>query len=1665
MADTGWIKQALGLDIIFEGNLTGRGAYFTPRPEPGSGSRSLEQELAFPLVGRTRPFGLSAFFTLARNIFPRYMSSYSNSTSTGASVAPNLIVTEKRSSLLSEFQTLSSLTSNDALNNFIVDVLEGQMITLVLVAAFVLVLLIREWVVQQQPILNMIADNGAQNPAPRRAGRRAADGENDRRRYLDSDDDEDEDNRYNITQNEFFHGLPWPVSIRTSSDGGLSPEPQGTSSNSSPDGHDRGIVSQEVDIPAADLKRADEWIRNLTEMTPKSGIENNLVGPDNTLPQMQKLFGNISPVDELRVICLALEKHTLQAVTQVDPYLLEENRLNIQHVARVIDWLPQPTEPQLRHYTKHLYILYSWTKAWLDFFDDKKSTGFDGASDSPPIFEGLIPDDRFRDFENASYSRPTMPERSGASRATEIQRALQDSEQEVVPSSNTPFGSPKSDDGSDGVDSDGSWHKVQNLTGEEMSPKRLTENQSTEKYSLLHDPSNPQECESSVEQVNEEVKDEIFRQTMDRVKIDLNPKNESASDQEEDNRSAQATEGSSEASLHSLIAQSSPYGDLVRRYNRKTSMAMEEDEWPNFDEPTENETDHNGSVIPLPSKDSGDGEPSTAARHIHSEVAQGREDSLIHLPTETSSESQSSTDMGHMHLELVHGQEGSLVHLSNETSSDDQSSTDAHHVHPELVQVHEETLGRRIVNLIIDWIWGDIAPGDQDQNLAPNDEHVVEDIEREEPFVPVGGLFENPNLAAPAEPQQPQQDPEVAAAAAQAGLNPNDPEGIEDAEDLEGIMELVGMQGPMTGLLTNAMFASVVISGTIACAIWIPFLLGKAALVLLAHPIDIFKFPAQCLSIWTNFALDAIILWIAKFLRWVVLKPLTMSKIDQMSNISFGQFDQAVDRIAQNSWSRIVDTCVQLLEGNSVGRADLIIHSLASLRLLQSHFWLIVQVLGACASEMESFLSSFTWNAENLIRVFRTVSVRGFVTIAYWSVFTYKSMVSLFASLWSNGFQLSLQNSSDSTTSKVENLAWSATDRSIAILIGYVVLASIGTTYYMYGAPVAESRQAKKIESAILDIMHQAGGILKVVLIISIEMLIFPLYCGLLLDLAMLPLFAQATFRSRIAFTLTSPWTSCFIHWFIGTCYMFHFALFVSMCRKILRSGVLYFIRDPDDPTFHPVRDVLERNVTSQLRKIGSSALIYGGLVIVCLGSVVWMLACGISGVLPVRWTNSSGILGFPIDLLLYTSLKPVAMRFFTPSNGLHLVYEWWFRKCARALSLSDFLFQEIHEDERRGRRLYIRNYRIKWTEEQEMGSYFHVPASDQVRIPRGRTAFSEVPAQEHGTEDTNSDEPHEPRNNSDFTKVLIPNFFKIRIALFVFCLWILTAGTGFSLTILPLLFGRLIFGIILPGDLWANDIYAFSLGMAVLRSLFYLIPILRAHLTGTTVTNPSVPLAQLTRALYRAQTYVADIALRALRALYIYTTFAIVIPSLIGILIELYLVAPLHGYLSSGRQIHVVLFLQDWTLGVQYVRLSLRLLRAYRTSRPARAFAAVFERGYTDPNARLATRCFFLPVAVVFAVAALLPAGVGWVTATALVPRRHPDARAQVQRFVYPGMLAVAVAVWAVHVLVRETRRWRLRIRDEVYLIGERLHNYGEKSPPALKGDGPANRRIVAGN
>lgn len=477
---------------------------------------------------------------------------------------------------------------------------------------------------------------------------------------------------------------------------------------------------------------------------------------------------------------------------------------------------------------------------------------------------------------------------------------------------------------------------------------------------------------------------------------------------------------------------------------------------------------------------------------------------------------------------------------------------------------------------------------------------------------------------------------------------------------------------------------------------------------------------------------------------------------------------------------------------------------------------------------------------------------------------------------------------------------------------------------------------------------------------------------------------------------------------------MFHFALFVSMCRKIMRTGVLCvlhpflfggralmaaadFIRDPDDPTFHPVKDVLDRPVVMQLRKIGFSALIYGVLVLVCLGGVVWSLWGVTENVLPIHWSSNEPVLEFPVDLLFYNFFMPIAVKFFKPSDGLQNMYHWWFKKCARALRLTSFMFghrmpdEEGHQVRRTWSATLLRKNgdaespvdeaQLKEVQDSGVEAYFQrdgrfvrAPASDSVRRPKDSTVFIEVSMDNvrlDGEPDP-IDGPTGPASR-DFQLAYIPPWFRTRIGLVVLGIWVFAAVTGIAVTIGPLMLGRFVLKKLVPDEVKLNDIYAFSVGVYILGGILY---------AGTKWkiarrwVRRGIRTARDSGHLRKAM---GSWVVRAVKISYVFTAFAIVLPTLFALMIEFYVIIPIHTYFSKDEQ-HVIHFIQDWTLGVLYVKMMGRMLLLDAESPWARALRGVVARGYLDPDVKLATKCFIAPAGGFMLAALLLPLGLGFV-------------------------------------------------------------------------------------
>ena len=471
---------------------------------------------------------------------------------------------------------------------------------------------------------------------------------------------------------------------------------------------------------------------------------------------------------------------------------------------------------------------------------------------------------------------------------------------------------------------------------------------------------------------------------------------------------------------------------------------------------------------------------------------------------------------------------------------------------------------RRLLESVTEWLWGGVAPvPTAPEQPTGDEERIVGNIADEAPFVPVD--HGQPLRLAANDRAVANQDPEVVAAAIQAGVDPNQAEAADEIEDLEGILELIGMQGPLAGLVQNGMFCACLVSLTILVGIWIPYVVGKMFLILLAHPtsilfripirwatstadvvIDAFTFIFGCAIYWTDTLFDY--LWMPVTWMFPALGTLSQNRI--LAEIAKTYAESALGRLA-NSFVATGD----VLSESDFPMLSILAHE--SLRSMKSGVASTLQFAHDCILAVFETVS----NSYGLVDFFKITVNHAFHNIQVLKHFLVANVpqarARLSAIAHSNPLHVKLTLPQRTTPIDYGLVHWNFKDRAFAVLFGYLFFALLGVAYLRVHSWMKDNNRAGRVAGGVADALYQAGGVMKVVLIISIEMLAFPLYCGLLLDVALLPLFGGATMMTRFNFTYSNPMTSLFIHWFVGTCYMFHFALFVSMCRKILRTGVL----------------------------------------------------------------------------------------------------------------------------------------------------------------------------------------------------------------------------------------------------------------------------------------------------------------------------------------------------------------------------------------------------------------------------------------------------------------------------------------------------------------------------
>lgn len=356
---------------------------------------------------------------------------------------------------------------------------------------------------------------------------------------------------------------------------------------------------------------------------------------------------------------------------------------------------------------------------------------------------------------------------------------------------------------------------------------------------------------------------------------------------------------------------------------------------------------------------------------------------------------------------------------------------------------------------------------------------------------------------------------------------------------------------------------------------------------------------------------------------------------------------------------------------------------------------------------------------------------------------------------------------------------------------------TLATTYFLLFKWLRASPTGRNY----LAYSKQILSITKVLIIVLVEAVIFPYFCGVLFTISVLPLFKNNSLSNAVSTIQQRPWFYSFIQWAVGMLYMLELADFLKTCRKFLRRGVLYFVQDPNDPANEPIRNILNYSLWTHFKKISVSGLIYTVLIVGCIGGVCGLLR--LVGVVPYvvapldlsSLPNKDVIALWPF--VLYALLHARDSRPPEMNDSVEVTFKKEFERAAAALDLGSFLF-DWRKDPR----------------DDEPGYFVRAPSVDSFTTKWGLKLFIPVDIMDKrldGKEDG-------PQDLKRYKIVWRPRFFWLRVIGLLLWIWLVAICLVSFCVLVPLLTGRTFNKLAFSSPI-ENDIILYIVGCIILFS------------------------------------------------------------------------------------------------------------------------------------------------------------------------------------------------------------------------------------------------------
>ncbi|WVF65735.1 hypothetical protein IAT40_000467 [Kwoniella sp. CBS 6097] len=815
-----------------------------------------------------------------------------------------------------------------------------------------------------------------------------------------------------------------------------------------------------------------------------------------------------------------------------------------------------------------------------------------------------------------------------------------------------------------------------------------------------------------------------------------------------------------------------------------------------------------------------------------------------------------------------------------------------------------------------------------------------------------------------------------------------DPEEMDeepwDRDDWNGILEVIGLIGPLSGLLQNVLFGIIIMGAAISIFIGIPTLIGKLAL-----------------------SIDPI--------------RSTLSVLSRTLYLIRKVTDPIIDVVIE-----IVKEVVVLPFLSSVGAAEKIVARNLGLDSMGS------------SANLFSKLSSFVSSTANSTSTTSTDTGN-----------------TKYVGLLGDGLAWIGQHAYDLYSTYLEAKHSVASSTSVT---GRIWCAVAG--YAVVGAAVA-----------IMALLGESGGgmsreiarnikehsmFFKLAFFMLLELGAFPLGIGMMMDACTVPLWPGATLLGRLERLRAAPFGVMFVDWLIGTMFMYQFATLLSHIRTLCRPGTLFFIRDPADPNYSPVKDIVEKSALSQLRKLSTSAIMYSVIVFTLFGGASWSVSyLPYINVFPLRIDPSFGPLtSIPFDLLFLHLAVPPTIALIRPLYRLRKLLVIWWKHTISLYQLDTLMStrrppKDYNPSSRLEKVWPILDpiYQVLFGKYDNKSTKARVPASDQVILlpPAQRKLEGGVfiALSDSGTplnpedklrllkQDKRAREAgRDPK--ADYQVITLPIYWRTRIHTFIASTLVMGAVVIALAALGPIAVGRMaLYGVgkergVHDGYAWLAGAYilyfSLSLGLSARRTIVTLNKAARLRRSGLS--------ARIKRTLRR---YLASI--------YGVVMVYGVTPVFVGVIAEIYS-APF----KSKKGMMILHFWDAWAMGTVICSLAVGLATSMARFRPTRAsfLDSVKERfHHPAPRDFAATNRVIIPALGYMAIPLLAPFFVAFVTVLATGGRYEPIVYHGMFQAVIPLLLRIFAAGLLRNYFMNGWSSMRQTMIDAEYVVEERVENY----------------------